>query len=482
MREAVAEQAAAGGTARGLVAQGGLAGLALAMLLSSLGISIANVGLPALARAFDVPFREVQWVVLAYLLAITTLIVGVGRLGDIVGRRRLLLLGIALFTAGSAASAAASGLWMLVAARAVQGLGAAAMMALATAFVGDAVPRERIGRAMGLMGTTSAVGTALGPALGGLLIAAFGWPAIFLVTVPPGLVAFLLVQRCLPADRVETQLESQLELGRGAGRGSFDGPGTLILALTLAAYALAMTGGRGGFGWSDLTLLLAAAGGSWLFLAVESRTASPLLRLEMLRDRTLRGRLAMSMLVATVLMATLVVGPFHLARALGLEAAAVGMVMSAGPLVAALAGVPAGRVVDRFGAAGMTVVGLGAVAGGCVLLALLPATLGVAGYVGPLVVVTAGYALFQTANNTAVMADVEKDRRGVVSGVLNLSRNLGLITGASVMGTLFTLGVGTEVAVAAPEAVAAGTRTTFAVAAGLIAVALLLAVRTAGRR
>ncbi|CAO3361687.1 MFS transporter [Azospirillum palustre] len=474
MREAVAEQAA-GGTARGLVAQGGLAGLALAMLLSSLGISIANVGLPALARAFDVPFREVQWVVLAYLLAITTLIVGVGRLGDIVGRRRLLLAGIALFTAGSAASAAASGLWMLVAARAVQGLGAAAMMALATAFVGDAVPKERIGRAMGLMGTTSAVGTALGPTLGGLLIAAFGWPAIFLVTVPPGVAAFLLVRRCLPADR-------GVETAGGAGRGSFDFPGTLILALTLGTYALAMTGGRGGFGWSDLTLVLAAAGGAGLFLAVEARTASPLLRLEMLRDRTLRGRLTMSMLVATVLMATLVVGPFHLARALGLETGMVGVAMSAGPLVSALTGVPAGRVVDRFGAAGMTVVGLGAVTGGCVLLALLPATLGVAGYVGPLVVVTAGYALFQTANNTAVMADVEKDRRGVVSGVLNLSRNLGLITGASVMGTLFTLGVGTEVAVAAPEAVAAGTRTTFAVAAGLIAVALLLAVRTAGRR
>ncbi|WP_377811782.1 MFS transporter (plasmid) [Azospirillum sp. A29] len=476
MREAVAEQAAkaAGGTARGLVAQGGLAGLALAMLLSSLGISIANVGLPALALAFDAPFREVQWVVLAYLLAITTLIVGVGRLGDIVGRRRLLLAGIALFTVGSAASAAASGLWMLVAARAVQGLGAAAMMALATAFVGDAVPKERIGRAMGLMGTTSAVGTALGPTLGGLLIAAFGWPAIFLVTVPPGVAAFLLVRRCLPADRVET--------AGGAGRGSFDGPGTLILALTLGIYALAMTGGRGGFGWSDLTLLLAAAGGAGLFLAVEARTASPLLRLEMLRDRTLRGRLTMSMLVATVLMATLVVGPFHLARALGLEAGMVGVAMSAGPLVSALTGVPAGRLVDRFGAARMTILGLSATTGGCVLLALLPATFGVAGYVGPLVVVTAGYALFQTANNTAVMADVEKDRRGVVSGVLNLSRNLGLITGASVMGTLFTLGVGTEVAVAAPEAVAAGTRTTFAVSAGLIAVALLLAVRTAGRR
>ena len=472
MRQAVAPEGGAADVAGGAVnrrAGGALAGLALAMLLSSLGISIANVGLPALAQAFGVLFREVQWVVLAYLLAITTLIVGVGRLGDIVGRRRLLLAGIGLFTVGSAASAAASGLWMLVAARAVQGLGAAAMMALATAFVGDAVPKERIGRAMGLMGTTSAIGTALGPTLGGLLIAAFGWPAIFLVTVPPGLVAFLLVRRCLPADRAETV--------RGAGRESFDIPGTLILALTLGTYALAMTGGRGGFGWSVMALLLAAAGGAWLFLAVEARTASPLLRLEMLRDRTLRGRLAMNMLVATVLMATLVVGPFHLARALGLETGMVGLAMSAGPLVSAMTGVPAGRFVDRFGAARMTILGLTSTTIGCVLLALLPATLGVAGYVGPLVVVTAGYALFQAANNTAVMADVEKNRRGVVSGVLNLSRNLGLITGASVMGTVFTLGVGVEIAAAAPDAVAAGTRTTFAVAAGLIGVALVLAAR-----
>ncbi len=471
MRQALAqgeEVAATGGTMRW-----GLAGLALATLLSSLGTSIANVGLPALALAFEVPFREVQWVVLAYLLSITTLIVGVGRLGDLVGRRRLLLAGIALFTVASSVAGAASGLWMLVAARAVQGLGAAVMMALATAFVGDTVPKARIGRAMGLMGTMSALGTALGPSLGGVLIAAFGWPAIFLATVPPGVAAFLLVRRHLPADRVET----------GGGQGRFDIAGTLILALTLAAYALAMTGGRG---WLDSVLLLAAAGGVGLFLAVEraveARTASPLLRTAMLRDRALCGRLLISMLVATVLMATLVVGPFHLARALGLGAAAVGIVMSAGPLVAALTGVPAGRLVDRFGAERMTILGLSAVAAGCVLLALLPATLGVAGYGVPIAVVTAGYALFQTANNTAVMADVEKDRRGVVSGLLNLSRNLGLVTGASAMGAVFTLGVGAEVAVAAPYAVAAGTRTTFAVAGGLIAVAFAIAIGVARRR
>src|SRR5258708_30360078 len=111
-----------------------LAGLSLSMLLSSLGTSIANVGLPTFARAFSASFQEVQWVVLAYLLASTTLIVSVGRLGDIIGRRRLLLVGIVLFTVASGLSGAAPTLWLLIAARAAQGLGAAIMMALSMAF------------------------------------------------------------------------------------------------------------------------------------------------------------------------------------------------------------------------------------------------------------------------------------------------------------------------------------------------------------
>src|SRR5688572_29828246 len=120
-----------------------LAALSLAMLLSSLGISIANVALPTLAEAFGAAFQEVQWIVLAYLLAITTLVVGVGRLSDIAGRRRLLLAGLFLFTAASALCGAAPTLGLLIAARAVQGLGAAILMALTMAFVGDAVPKAR---------------------------------------------------------------------------------------------------------------------------------------------------------------------------------------------------------------------------------------------------------------------------------------------------------------------------------------------------
>ena len=444
-----------------------LVSLSLSMLLSSLGTSIANVGLPTLAHAFDASFAQVQWIVLAYLFTVTALIVSAGRLGDLIGRRRLLLWGISLFTAASILCGIAPTLGFLVAARAVQGLGAAAMMALTMAFVADTMPKEKTGSAMGLLGTMSAIGTTLGPALGGLLITAFGWPAIFLVNVPLGIATLILAHRFLPVDRRAT----------ATNRPGFDHPGTLLLALTLAAYALAMTNGRGGFGLANAALLFAAACGAGLFVFVESRAASPLINLAMLRDPVMSAGLAATALVSTVMMTTLVVGPFYLSRALGLDAALVGLIVAAGPLAAALTGVPAGRAVDRFGARRMTLAGLAGIAAASLMLALLPASLGIAGYIAPIVVMTVGYALFQAANNTAVMSGVGANRRGVVSGMLNLARNLGLITGTAAMGAVFArVSATSDITTAAPDAVAAGMRMTFAVAFMLIAIALALAL------
>ncbi|MDB4952392.1 MAG: major facilitator superfamily 1 [Gemmatimonadetes bacterium] len=444
-----------------------LASLALCMLLPSLGTSIANVALPTLADAFGASFQQVQWVVLAYLLGTTTLIVSVGRLGDVTGRRRLLMVGIFLFTAASCLCGNAPALWLLIAARAVQGLGAAVMMALTMAFAAEAVPKARTGSAMGLLGTMSAVGTALGPSLGGALIARLGWPSIFLINVPLGILALALAQRCLPADRQASR----------AGQAGLDPVGTLLLALTLGVYALAMTVGRGRFGLLNVALLLAAGLGIGLFVLAEAKATSPLIRLTMFRDPVLSASLAMSALVSTVMMATLVVGPFYLARALGLDTALVGLVMSVGPVIAALTGVPAGRIVDRLGAQRTTAGGLAGMVAGCSALSMAPAMLGIGGYLVPTAVITASYALFQAANNTAVMTDVSPDQRGVISGMLNLSRNLGLITGASVMGAVFALASRAgDLTTARPEAVAVGMRVTFAVAVALVVVALVIAV------
>jgi MFS family permease len=322
----------------------------------------------------------------------------------------------------------------------------------------------------------SAIGTALGPSLGGVLIAGLGWRAIFLVNLPLGLLALFLAQRYLPADRPVDRP------GAKTGRAGFDALGTLLLALTLAAYALAMTMGRGSFGLLNMALLLAAVAGAGLFVRAETRAASPLIRLAMFRDPGLSASLSMSALVATVMMATLVVGPFYLSRALGLDAALVGIVMSVGPIISTLSGVPAGRIVDRLGAPFMVIVGLIAMAAGSFALSVLPAISGIAGYIAAIAVLTPGYQLFQAANNTAVMMDVHRDQRGVISGMLNLSRNLGLVTGASLMGAVFALASGTNDVTTAPsEAVATGMRITFAVAAILIVGALAMAVGTCRR-
>ena len=381
--------------------RGALVSLSLSMLLASLGTSIANVGLPSLAQAFDVSFHAVQWVVLAYLLAITAVIVSAGRLGDRLGRRRLLLAGLLLFAVACGLCGVAPTLEWLVGARILQGLGAAIMMAMALAMVGDTVTKARTGRVMGLLGTMSAVGTAMGPSVGGLLLGMWGWRALFLVGMPLGLLAAALAYRYLPMDQPRTSMSS-------------------------------------GWGW---------------------RMA--------LQDAPLRAGLVMSALIAAVIMATFVVGPFYLSRGLGLDMAWMGLAMAVGPCVAAVSGVPAGRLTDRFGSQRMTITGLGLLSCGALLLSFAS---GLFAYLGALVILTCGYSLFQAANNTAVMTDIDASRRGTVSGLLNLSRNLGLIVGASALGAVFAWAT-PDVIHASPQSVTNGLHTTFVVALGLILLA-----------
>lgn len=390
----------------------GMLCLSLSMVLASLGTSIANIALPTLAVAFDVSFQWVQWVVIAYLVSITLFVVIAGRLGDVFGRQRMLAVGLVLFALASTLCGLASNLWMLVAARALQGIGAAFMMTLAIALVRETVETERVGRAMGWLGTMSAIGTALGPSLGGVLIGWVGWHAIFLVLVPVGLLAAGLALRLLPA--------------------------------------------------------------------VAPIGTTPRLNLSALGEGGVVAGLTANFLVANVMMATLVVGPFYLAVALGLKEAIVGLVMSVGPVLSICTGVPSGRLVDSWGGPRVLTLGLGTLAAGALSLSVLPATFGVAGYIAAIAILTPGYQMIQSANNVMVMADVSADQRGAVSGLLGLSRNIGLISGASVMGAVFSAGVGsTAIEEAAEAAIVDGLRITFMLGGLSILVALWFTRRLA---
>ncbi|MBV8125470.1 MAG: MFS transporter [Burkholderiaceae bacterium] len=385
-----------------------MAALALAMLLASLSTSIANIALPALAKAFAAPFSHVQWVVVAYLATLTLMAAPAGRLGDAHGLKRMQLFGLGLFALAALACGLASTLWQLVAARALQGLGAAFLMTLTMALMRETARDAQMGRAMGLLGTMSALGTALGPALGGMLLAAWGWKSVFLVQVPLAVLALIFSVLALP------QQASSVKQASPAPRGVF--------------------------------------------------------------EPAMRSHLLSNLLVAAVMMSTLVVGPFYLGLGMGLTPARVGAVMSVGPLISIASGLPAGRAVDAWGARRVLRVGLLMLVAGTAMMAVVPDAFGLAGYLAAIAVLTPGYQLFQAANSTLVLARIPKSRQGLVSGGLGLSRNLGLIIGASAMGAVFAWAVGgTDLGQASSPAIAGGMRLTFMLASGMMGLALWIA-------
>ncbi|MBY6161120.1 MFS transporter [Mameliella alba] len=410
-----------------------LAALAAASLTASLGISIASVLLPTLTRSFGVTVSEAQWVVLAYLMSVTVTIVSAGRLGDLFGHRRVMISGLALFIAASVTSAAAPNLGLLIMGRALQGVGGAILIALPMSVARDLVPPGQLGMAMGLLGTTSAAGTALGPSFGGLVLAWSDWRMAFWFLAGFAALALALVLLAVWRDGSRPR----------AGLRSLDIPGTAVLIVALLTYSLATSGGATGVPLSPGVLMAVALTATVLFVAVERHASAPLVPMEVLLDRRTASGFVMNILVGTVMMATLVVGPFYLTFSLGLGEAVVGMVLAVGPVVGALFGVPAGRLTDRYGARRVMLGGLAQTVLGLVCLAFLPRLFGVGGYVVALTVLTPAFQMFLAANNTAVMAGASKEQRGRLSGLLGLSRNLGLMTGASSMSTFFVVVMGT---------------------------------------
>lgn len=380
--------------------------LGLSMLLASLGTSIANIALPTLAEVFLLPFIQVQAVVIGYLISLTITVVIAGRLGDRYGCKSMLIVGLIIFSLASLLCSVAPSLWILVAARSFQGIGAAFLMTLAMALTRQTVSKSQLGRAMGMLGTISALGTALGPVLGGFLLVVSGWQSIFGLQFILAGIAIILARVLLPNDYIKKQ----------------------IPALT------------------SLQI-----------------------------DQNITPNLMVNSLVAAVMMTTLVIGPFYLSLGLNLDQIQVGLIMGIGPVVAILSGIPSGRLVDRWGSRYIVTIGLIFLIIGSSMLAILPKLMGISGYIMPIIILTSGYQLFQAANNTMTLADVPKARQGMVSGLLSLSRNMGLIIGASVMGAIFSFGVGTnQLTQATALAIIDGMQLTFICAGALMVVGLLI--------
>lgn len=402
-----------------------LLGPCLSLVLAALGTSTAAVTLPALSRDFQGASLDTTLVVSIYILATTALIVPVGRVGDLIGKRSVLTLGLSLHIIGAILAFYAPTLPILVAGRFVQGAGAAAMMAMPLALVRDFVTPGRVGRWMGLMGTMSAIGTASGPALGGAIIAAFDWRAVYLLQIPVALVALFLCLVCLRSNhRSDTPPDINF-----AGAGA--------LAVFLAALTFLISDVANGFDLFTIMLFAVVLVAFTGFLAIESRTKNPVIPFELLRSAHLRFSLVMNAMVSLVMMGILVIGPFFLTGGLGLTTVQMGLAMSVGPISAALSGIPAGRFTDRIGPRRAVLVGASALTIATAAMAVLPCVSGLGGFIVAFMLLAPSYQVFLAALNTSVMEYASEQDRGVTSGVLNLSRNFGFILGASAISALF---------------------------------------------
>lgn len=447
--------------------------IALGVIMATLDASVVTIALPTLQRQFEAPFSMIQWVVTAYTVTITGLLLTMGRLADLRGRRRIYSTGLGVFTVASAFCGLAPTLPWLIAARVLQGIGAAMVSANGSALLVSAFPARERGKALGAFGAMVGIGLAIGSPLGGIVVAHASWRWLFLANLPLGVLALFLVRQRVSAD---TPSSGAPALDMGAALAWCLGLVSLMLAFSRGAdlgWSHAFV--RGAFGAATLALTTFA----WL----ESRAKHPMLPLHILF-----GPLGAAVLLTLLSQAMLVsVGlhlPLYLEEVLGFDAQKSGVWNMILPLAALIFAPTAGRLSDKVGVRVLTTIGMAMTAIGFYVLADVGVTPATSHLMVGLALIGAGQGLFSVPNASALLSLVPRDQLGIASGLQGTTRNLGFTSGATLIGALMTIRYlarsGRVLAAGARSAVdraafAGATHDAYMVMAGIAVVATLLA-------
>ncbi|NJN84873.1 MAG: MFS transporter [Caldilineaceae bacterium] len=400
--------------------------VAMSIFLATIDGSIVNVALPTLVRELDTTFATVQWVVLSYLLTQATLLLSVGRLGDMVGKKTIYVSGFVVFTTGSVLCGLSPTIPWLVASRIVQAVGAAMMLALGTAIVTEAFPPSERGKALGIIGASVSVGVVLGPTIGGILIQALSWHWIFFVNLPIGILGTWMAWRFVPAFKP-------------VGKQRFDYIGAITLFFSLLAFLLALTLGQP-LGFTDGRILLLFVVWAVLlaaFIWIEWNSAQPMIDLRLFRNRLFSINLVTAFITFIAIAGVFILIPFYLENVLGYSTLQVGFMLAIVPIALGITAPISGSFSDRFGTRPITVVGLSILVVGYFGMSTLTAETSVAGYVIRLLPIGVGMGIFSSPNNSAVMGSAPRERLGIASSLLAVTRTLGQTTGVAVFGAIW---------------------------------------------
>ncbi|RCH70148.1 MFS transporter [Streptomyces sp. SDr-06] len=443
--------------------------IATSLLMVVLDGSIVTVAMPAIQNDLGFSPAGLGWVVNAYLIAFGSLLLLSGRLGDLVGRRRMFLSGTAVFTAASLLAGVATSPAVLLAARFLQGVGSAMASSvglgiLVTLFT---EPRQRA-RAIAVFSFTGAAGASIGQVLGGVLTDALSWHWIFFINLPFGLAVLTLARRVLPADR---------GLGLKAGA---DALGALLVTagLMVGIYAIVKAEEYGWTSARTLVLSMLAAVLLAAFLARQATARTPLMPLRIFRSRSVSGANLVQMLMVAALFSFQILVAFYLQRVLGYDATRTGLAMlpAAGIIGAVSLGVSA-RLNARFGERPVLLTGIALLVGVLGLLARVPVHADYVRDLLPVMLLAAGFGLALPALTTLGMSGAGEEDSGLASGVFNTTQQIGMALGVAVLSTLAASRTNTLLAHgrSRSEALTGGYHLAFAVGAGLLAAAFAVA-------
>lgn len=404
--------------------------VATAVFMATLDGSIVNLALPTIMADLKMAMHQVEWVMLIYLMTVSAMLLPCGRLSDIKGRRWVFGRGFALFTLGSLCCAMASQAILLIAARALQGLGAAMIMACSPAIIVDTFPLAERGRAIGMVGTIVATGLMCGPVLGGLIVGWLGWRFIFYLNLPIGIVATVLATVWLTHPSTNVRRNEPLDV-----------LGALLLSICLGSILLMVTqtGGSGGLASSAGRIAIGAVIAFSLIGLVyhERRHQYPAFDLSLLKIRLFVLPITTAIFMFAGLFMVLFLMPFLLMHPFGWSSQKTGYFMMT-PFIAMFLLAPlSGTIADRYGSRGLCTVGMFVLSGALWALSGINTVASEWQIFWRLILIGIGIALFNPPNSTTAMNAVQPHQRGIASGTVAMARNLGMVAGIAMAGFLF---------------------------------------------
>jgi EmrB/QacA subfamily drug resistance transporter len=403
-----------------------LGAVAVGTFMGALDTSIVNIALPSMAKYFNTPFSRLEWVVMAYLLIISSLLLTYGRLGDMYGHKRIYITGFIIFTVGSFLCGISPTIAFLIFCRALQAIGAGMVMSMGPAIVTDVTPQKHRGKALVVTAVAVSVALTTGPVLGGFLTSSFGWQSIFYVNIPVGILGTILAQKVIP-------------LREKTDKQSFDIKGSTLIFLTLLFILFPLNYAEK-LGWFNPIIIGLLVSGILLFILfifIEKRTEHPAVDLTLFNNRLFSMSNVSSLLNFLAQFSVTLIMPFYLQQLRGFTPSRAGLMLIPMPITTMIVAPLSGALSDRIDSRYISSAGMGVAALGILQLSFLNANTSTLSITIALITFGLGIGMFQTPNNSAIMGSVPGNRRGLASSLLATMRNIGMVLGIAISGAVF---------------------------------------------